>query len=84
MPKKSMHKKFLLTASNIELRPARTGVTIKVEEDNDELSGRLLVTQAGVTWIPKGFKQYGPNSIRIVWPDIPNVFSRYAKAPPPR
>jgi len=78
-----MSKRFVLTARNVELHPARTGVTIGVEDDNEELSGRLRVTQVGVTWTPKHFVQGGPKSIRIVWRDIPKVFSLYAKAPPP-
>lgn len=76
-----MAKQFRLSARNMEMRPANTGVTISVEDDDEERSGKLQIAKAGVTWTPKRAWAGGPRSIRIRWEDIPTVFRRYQEAP---
>jgi len=77
-----MAKHFSLSARNLELRLANTGVTIHMEDTTDQnLSGKLRVTKTGLTWTPKRKWEVGPRSIRITWDDVPDVFARYQEAP---
>jgi hypothetical protein len=72
-----MARHFILSARNIQLRLASTGVTIRVEDDNQDRSGKLQVAKTGITWTPKRAWGGGPRSIRIIWEDVPAIFSRY-------
>lgn len=72
-----MGKQFVLSARNIELRLANTGVTIRLEDENPDRSGKLQVSKMGITWTPKYARAPGPRSVRIPWEDVPTVFSRY-------
>jgi hypothetical protein len=72
-----MARQFQLSARNMEMRLASTGFTIRVEDDNQDLSGRLQITEAGITWTPKRAWPSGPRSVRIPWADVPNVFAKY-------
>ena len=53
-----MARKVTLSAVNSELRLANTGITIKVEDDDPERSGRFKIGKAKVMWTPK-FRQIG-------------------------
>jgi hypothetical protein len=72
-----MARQFKLSARDMEMRLASTGFTIRVEEDNQDLSGRLHITKVGITWTPKRAWPSGPRSVRILWADVPNVFAEY-------
>jgi hypothetical protein len=72
-----MARQFQLSARNMEMRLASTGFTIRVEDDNQDLSGRLQITKAGITWTPKRAWPSGPRSVRVPWADVPNVFAKY-------
>ena len=74
-----MARQFQFSARNMEMRLASTGFTIRVEEDNQDLSGRLHITKAGITWTPKRAWPSGPRSVRIPWADVPNVFAEYTE-----
>jgi len=53
-----MARRVSLSAVNSELRLANNGVTIKVDDDAPERSGRLRIGRAKIVWTPK-FKQIG-------------------------
>jgi hypothetical protein len=72
-----MARQFKLSARDMEMRLASTGFTIRVEDDNQDLSGRLHITKVGITWTPKRAWPSGPRSVRILWADVPNVFAEY-------
>jgi hypothetical protein len=74
-----MARRFKLSARDMEMRVASTGFTIRVEDDNEDLSGRLQVTKAGITWTPKRKWPSGPRSVRIAWGDVPKVFAKHGK-----
>lgn len=76
-----MARHFILSARNIELSLAATGVTIRVEDENPDRSGKLQVAKVGITWTPKRAWAGGPRSIRIGWDDVPGIFSRYQEMP---
>jgi len=72
-----MARQFKLSARDMEMRLASTGFTIRVEDNNQDLSGRLHITKVGITWTPKRAWPSGPRSVRIQWADIPSVFAEY-------
>lgn len=51
-----MARRVSLSAVNSELKLANSGMTIKVEDDNPEKSGRLRIGRATIAWTSK-FKQ---------------------------
>jgi len=74
-----MARQFKLSAKDMEMRVASTGFTIRMEDDNEDLSGRLQITKAGITWTPKRAWPTGPRSVRIPWADVPKVFAKYRR-----
>ena len=60
-----MVKKLTLSARQIELRLANTGMTIKVEDEQEGLSGRLRISKTGLRWTPKHAWSSGPRTVHI-------------------
>ena len=69
-----MPRKLTLSATQIELRLANTGMTIRVEDDQGDRSGRLQVSKTGLRWTPKYKWHGGPQSVRIAWERVPEIF----------
>jgi len=64
-----MARKVSLIAVNSELRLANNGVTIRVDSDDPQSSGRLRVGKAKIVWTPaiRGARIGGSRSITITW-----------------
>ena len=69
-----MTKKLMLNAKQIELRLANTGMTIRVEDDDDEYCGRLQISKVGLRWTPKYAWKDGPRTVLLTWDDLPELF----------
>jgi len=64
-----MARRVSLSAVNSELRLANTGITIKVDDDDFQRSGRLRIGKAKIVWTPavKGAKIGGSRSATKTW-----------------
>ena len=67
-----MARRVTLSAVNSELRLANTGITIRIDDEEPERSGRFKIGKAKIKWTPK-FKQSG---FEKTWDEVIDFFMK--------